>query len=72
MDFYKKNSIDNLLTKLKRDNLKINHLINCARSIKNLEVKKWFEDRSFLNEYLLSVVVPYELSIKLVLFSLNI
>ena len=56
-----------ILEKLKKNKIKINHLVNCARSLSTLKInKQGTTDRNnFLNEFLIDVVVPYELSIAL-------
>lgn len=52
---------------LSEKEIQINHLINSARSLGNLKINNEGEtDRNyFLSEYLLSVVVPYEISMYL-------
>ena len=67
-----KTGCDTIAKTLKKEKLKPDCLINNARNLKNLETNKREEvsSNNFLNEFKLGVVVPYELTIKLVaLFS---
>jgi NAD(P)-dependent dehydrogenase (short-subunit alcohol dehydrogenase family) len=66
---FTKDNLEKLLHEIKKNKFKINHLINCARSLKSLKVKKnGITDRDdFLNEFLIDVVIPYELSMQLFL-----
>ena len=63
----KKNSLKSLVTQIKKDKFYINHLVNSARSIDFLKVDKagMTSRDNFLNEYLLSVFIPYELSFEI-------
>ena len=67
IDLLKRNSMKSLLTKIKKDEFYINHLVNSARSIDFLKVDKtgMISRENFLNEYLLSVFIPYELSFEI-------
>lgn len=66
-DLLDKNFIPDLLNTLKEKNIKIDYLINNARCLDYLEVEEdgSIKRENWLNEYLLDVVVPYELSINL-------
>lgn len=57
--------IQNILNYLDSFNLKPNCLINCARNIDFLELDNFgkVDSLNFLNEFDLSVVVPYELTV---------
>lgn len=66
-DLTDSNSIDQLLSRLESNNIRINHLVNNARS---LGAASQNEDgttnrTNFMDEYLIDVVAPYELSIGL-------
>ena len=65
-----KSSYEKIVKFLKKNKLKPDCLINNARNLKNLELNKIGETSSdnFLNEFKLGVIVPYELSMKLVNF----
>ncbi|MDA7489779.1 SDR family oxidoreductase [Candidatus Pelagibacter ubique] len=68
IDLLKKNALKSLLTKIKKDKFYINHLVNSARSIDFLKVDKktgMTSRENFLNEYLLNVFIPYELSFEI-------
>lgn len=67
VDLCKAGSNISVVDMLRAHNLMPDCLINNARSLKFLEVGKSgvVSRENFLNEYLLDVVVPYELSIKL-------
>ena len=62
-------AIDELLEEIETKNIKVNHLVNNARSLKSLKVNEnGFSDREdMMMEYVMHVAVPYELSIKLYL-----
>ncbi|MDX1490600.1 MAG: SDR family oxidoreductase [Pseudohongiellaceae bacterium] len=66
-DFTTKEAVSNFMQELSKSSRKINHLINNARSLSSLAVNhQGRTDRDcFLNEYLMDVVVPYELSMEL-------
>ena len=67
VDLMSKRGVDNVVESLNLLNLDVNYLINAARNIEYLRVaKNGISSRSeFVNEYLLDVVIPYELSMKL-------
>ena len=68
IDLLKKGALQNLAIKIKKDEFYINHLINSARSIDFLKVSKktgMTSRENFLNEYLLNVCIPYELSFEI-------
>ena len=67
IDLLKRNSLKSLLTKIKKDEFYINHLVNSARCIDFLKVDKtgMTSRENFLNEYLLSVYIPYELAFEI-------
>lgn len=52
---------------LKEDNIKINYLINNARSLENVLVEDWknIDINKWQGEYLLDVIVPYQLAVEL-------
>ena len=66
-DLTSEESVERLLDTLLSEGMKVNHLVNNARSLSSLRVgEDGKTDREdFLNEYLMDVVVPYELSIAL-------
>ncbi|MBK1725456.1 SDR family oxidoreductase [Halorhodospira neutriphila] len=66
-DFTKTDSIKQLTDELRTRDIKINHLVNNARSLSFLKVEEdgTTKREDFINEYLLDVVVPYELSVAL-------
>lgn len=59
--------IPDLLKTLKEKNIKVNYLINNARCLDYLNVEEdgSIKKENWVNEYLLDVVIPYELSINL-------
>jgi hypothetical protein len=61
------NEREKILENLKSKGRQVNHLINNARSLNNLSINEDGETdrKNFLSEYLLNVVVPYELSMYL-------
>ena len=63
-----KNGYDIIIKTLKQKKLKPDCLINNARNLKNLKTNKRGEvsSNNFLNEFKLGVIVPYELTIRLV------
>lgn len=67
VDLMKEGSNEEILNFLKNNRLKINHLVNNARNVSSLRTRAdgTTKRKDFLNEYLLDVVVPYELSITL-------
>ena len=58
---------DSLIQKITAQGIKVNHLINNARSLDSLKVNEdGFSERgSFLKEFTMHVVAPYELSVSL-------
>ncbi len=66
-DLTKQNAAVDLIKNIHSLGHKVNHLVNSARSLEYLTVNsKGQTDRTeFMNEYLIDVVVPYELSIAL-------
>ena len=66
-DFTSENYINDLLEILVSKEIKINHLINNARSISNLEVQDdgITNSKDFLEEFSMDVVIPYELTMAL-------
>lgn len=67
LDLLDEKFIPNLLTTLQEKNIKIDYLINNARCLDFLSVEKdgTIKRENWVNEYLLDVVIPYELSINL-------
>lgn len=63
-DFTESEAIEKLLIKLKNQGYLVNHLVNNARSLDSLETdsKGQASRTNLMSEYLLDVVVPYELS----------
>ena len=66
-DLSKPNSSDLLIQKINKEGIEINHLINNARTLDSLRVNQdGFSQRdNLLKEYIMHVVVPYELSINI-------
>lgn len=66
-DLTRETSIDQVIEKLRAHNLEINHLVNNARNLSFLKIKEdgVTQRDDFINEYLINVVVPYELSLAL-------
>lgn len=67
-NFLRKNSSKNLIKKINSDKFSINHLINSARSRKYLKINSKLEMVSrndFSSEFILDVIVPYELSMEI-------
>tara|TARA_R100001129_G_scaffold186664_1_gene180114 strand:+ start:13529 stop:14278 length:750 start_codon:yes stop_codon:yes gene_type:complete len=66
-DFTSQNSVNELLEKLGNLGYRVNHLVNNARSLQFLRTnnKGQTSRDDFIGEYLLDVVVPYELSVGL-------
>ena len=69
-DLEQRNSPKKLIEAILAKGIKINHLVNNARSLKTLKVRSdGFSSREdILREYLLDVVVPYELAMNLYFF----
>lgn len=67
VDLMQKTSPGLLAEKLAQDGVRINHLVNNARSLASLKVNEAGETERehFLAEYLMDVIVPYELSMAL-------
>lgn len=67
LDLMRPDAGDTLIEWLIKKNYKVNHLVNNARSLNSLKTDEdGFSQRDcFLDEYLMDVVVPYEISIKL-------
>lgn len=67
LDLLGKNFISDLLKALQERNIKIDYLINNARCLDYLTVEKdgSIKRENWVNEYLLDVVIPYELSMNL-------
>ena len=67
VDFTKPQAVKETVAKIKKDGYVINHLINNARSLEFLQTDLLGQTRrdDFLSEYLIDVVVPYELSMAL-------
>ena len=65
VDFKKENFANNLISTILSDNGPINYLVNNARNIKLLAVDKngLTSRKNFLEEFLIDVVAPYELSV---------
>lgn len=66
-DLMENNSEHNLIMKLKRLELYPHCLINNARSVKNLKISDFgsVDEKQFIDEYKLGVIVPYKLIISL-------
>lgn len=66
-DFTESEAIEKLLIKLKNKGYLVNHLVNNARSLDSLKTdsKGQASRTNLMSEYLLDVVVPYELSMSL-------
>lgn len=66
-DFTESEAIEKLLIKLKNQGYLVNHLVNNARSLDSLKTdsKGQSSRTNLMSEYLLDVVVPYELSMSL-------
>jgi len=67
INFLDPGSADELLDQLKRRSCSLNHLVNNARSLESLKTDESGQTarRDFMNEYLMDVVVPYELSMSI-------
>ncbi|WP_119393897.1 SDR family oxidoreductase [Salinibius halmophilus] len=67
VDLLAKNSISDLLNGLRSEGITVNHLVNNARNLDFLKTDSagYSSRDNFMNEYLLDVVIPYELSIRL-------
>ena len=67
IDLMQKNSARILAEKLNKAGVRINHLVNNARSLTSLKVNEdgETEREDFQAEYVMDVIVPYELSIAL-------
>ncbi len=66
-DLTSSTAVDELLKELKKEGRSINHLVNNARSLDSLKTDALGQTKreDFIAEYLMDVVVPYELSIAL-------
>ena len=66
-DFTKPNAAKILIEDISSNGVEINHVVNNARSLKSLAINKdgVSERENLLSEYLMDVVVPYEISISL-------
>lgn len=67
VDFYDKNCVDKIIEVLSNKNIEVDFLINNARNLESLKVEDdgFIKPESWLNEYNIDVVVPYELTFKL-------
>lgn len=66
-DLSQKNAAVKLIEKIQQAGLEINHLVNNARSLDSLKTNELgqTEREDFQSEYLMDVIVPYELSMAL-------
>ncbi len=67
LDLLDNDSVAGILSSLEKNNIEVNYLINNARCLDFLKTEKdgFIKRENWLNEYLIDVVIPYELSIKL-------
>lgn len=67
IDFFEENSIKKLIEKIDKKKIKINYLINNARSLDvfNFNEENLIKHNDFLKELELEIVIPYELSLLL-------
>lgn len=66
-DLTKPNAAVELIEKIRKEGYRVNHLVNSARSLDSLETDELGQTsrENFVSEYLMDVVVPYELSMAL-------
>ncbi len=68
IDLLSKNSCKKLSKKIKKDKFSVNHLVNSARNLdflkNNMRTGKATKE-NFLNEYLMDVFIPYEMSFEI-------
>lgn len=73
VDFGEPGSVDYLIDEIAKHGLSISHLINNARSIETLAVSEdgRTQNKNFIREFEIDVVVPYELAMKISQSSLH-